>query len=295
MNTTKQGILAAVASNTLFGVLYLYSKWLAPMGGTEVFAWRMVSMLVALWLILILGGGGRHLVVFVRNIGRNAKKWAWIVLPTPIIASQLWLFMWAPVNGYGIDVAIGYFLFPLSMALYGCCFFGEKLSRLQWVAIACSALGVAHELWQTRVFSWVTVWVFATYPIYYLLRRHHGVPALIGLLIDLTLIAPVAAVYLMIHGYWSEIFSQPSRYWLLIPLLGFISASAMQLNLHAGRLLSVPLFSMLSYLEPIFLFVLAVTVLHAPLSAQAATTYLLIWLGVVFSIIDIRQSNRTPS
>ena len=171
MSNLKKGVWAALLSNILFGVLYLYSGWMQPMGGTDVFAWRMVSMLAALWLILLLSHGWHDLFRFAYKVGRDWRKWALIVLPTPIVASQLWLFMWAPVNGYGVDVAMGYFLFPLVMVLCGRLFLGEAVNRLQWLAVALAGAGVAHELWQTHAFSWVTIWVFATYPVYYLLRR----------------------------------------------------------------------------------------------------------------------------
>ena len=37
------GVVLALISNVLFGVLYLYSHWLAPLSGTQVFLWRMVA------------------------------------------------------------------------------------------------------------------------------------------------------------------------------------------------------------------------------------------------------------
>ena len=47
------------------------------------------------------------------------------------IASQLWLFVWGPVNGEGVNIAMGYFLFPLAMMLGGRIWFKERLNRLQ--------------------------------------------------------------------------------------------------------------------------------------------------------------------
>lgn len=292
MSDMKKGVWAALASNILFGVLYVYSGWMAPMGGTEVFAWRMVSMLLALWLILLLGRGWHDLFRFVYKVGRDWRKWALIVLPTPIVASQLWLFMWAPVNGYGVDVAMGYFLFPLAMVLCGRVFLREALNRWQWLAVALAGLGVAHELWQTHAFSWVTLWVFATYPVYYLLRRLLCVPALTGLLIDLSLIAPVALVYLLLQPGGLAVWAAPSKFWLLIPLLGIVSAAAMQLNLHASRLLPVTVFGMFSYLEPVLLFVLAIVVLQAPLAAESLITYGLIWAGLSLTLYDGWRKTR---
>lgn len=301
MSDLKKGIWAALASNLLFGVLYIYSDLMKPMGGTDVFAWRMVSMLVGLWLILLLSRGWHDLFRFVYKVGRDWKKWALIILPTPIVASQLWLFMWAPVNGHGVDVAMGYFLFPLAMVLSGRVFLGEKLNRLQWLAVALAAAGVMHELWQTHAFSWVTLWVFSTYPVYYLLRRLLCVPALTGLLIDLSLIAPLALAYLLLQSGSMVMWAAPSKYWLLIPLLGVISALAMQLNLHASQLLPVTLFGMFSYLEPILLFALAIVVLHTPVATESLLTYGLIWAGLSLTMLDgwmkmrrkTRQADKT--
>lgn len=294
MNTIKQGVLAAVLSNIIFGILYLYSGWMAPMNGTDVFAWRMFAMLGGLWALLLATRSHTELFRFIRQTGRNWKKWLLIVLPTPIFASQLWLFMWAPVNNYGVDVAMGYFLFPLTMVLGGWIFLRERVTPVQWLAVALAGLGVAHELWQTHAFSWATFWVCGTYPAYYLLRRSQGVPALTGLTIDLSLIAPFALGYLIAGGHFAQM-AEPSKYWLLIPLLGLFSAASMQLNLNASRLLPVPLFSMLSYLEPALLFVLAVTVLGTPLSDQSLLTYGLIWASLMVSLFDSWLKMRRPA
>ncbi|WP_037586799.1 EamA family transporter RarD [Stenoxybacter acetivorans] len=286
MSNLRKGTLFALLSNLLFGVLYLYSGWMKPLSGSDVFAWRMVSMLLALWLVVLITRNGHEIFRFAYKIGKDKKKWALIVLPTPIVASQLWLFMWAPVNGYAVDVAMGYFLFPLAMVLCARVFFKEKLNAAQWLAVALAAMGVMYELWRTHAFSWVTLWVFSTYPIYYFLRRHFGVPALTGLLLDLTLIAPFAAVYLYWQTDVAALLSAPSLFWLLIPFLGIISAAAMLLNLQANRLLPSSIFGMMSYLEPIILFLLAITVLHNPIAANAIPTYILIWLGLSVMIFD---------
>ncbi|MBE2899101.1 EamA family transporter RarD [Pasteurellaceae bacterium 20609_3] len=286
MTENQKGIIAALMSNVLFGALYLYGYAMAPLSGTETFAWRMVSMAGSLWLFLLATRGWYQLFRFAYGVGKAWKTWALILLPTPIIASQFWLFMWAPVNGYGVDVAMGYFLFPIAMVLSGRLFLNENVTRLQWLGVLLAALGVGHELWQTHAFSWVTMWIFFTYPIYYILRRKMDVPTLIGLLIDLTLILPFAVIYLLHQPVGFSVLAGLSKYWLLIPLLGLMSAAAMQLNLFASCALPVTLFGMFSYLEPTLLFILAVTVLGTPLTLQSLITYGLIWAGLALTIVD---------
>lgn len=286
MNPTQQGVVSAIASNVLFAALYLFSRWMEPMTGTTVFAWRTISMLIGLWIILWVTRSWSGLFKFIKDNRHDKKKWAIILLTTPIIASQFWLFMWAPVNGYGVDVAIGYFLFPLMIILCGRLFLSEKLNLWQWIAVSLAAVGVANELWQTHTFSWVALWVFGTYPIYHLLRRAYKVPALFGLSIDLTLITPFVIIYLIIQPESWSLVIHDAKYWLAIPLLGLFSAAAMQLNLHANRLLPVTLFGMFSYLEPALLFILAIVVYKTQLSAGSMVTYSFIWAGLCFALYD---------
>lgn len=283
--TLMLGVGLAVMSNVLFGVLYMYSSWLAPLSGTQVFVWRMLAMWAVLVGFLLFSGQLAARMQVITSM-KTVKQWLWLLLPTPIFASQFWLFMWAPVNGQGVQTAMGYFLFPLMMVLMGCIFFGEKLSRLQWLAVGLAGLGVASELVRTQSFSWATLWVCGTYPIYYMLRRTQGIPALTGLLFDLSVLAPFAVAYLlfvepvalqMVTGSWYMM--------ALLVGLGVMSVLAMQTNVDASQMLPVNVFGMLSYLEPAMLFLLAITVLGNPFELEMLTSYGLIWAGIACLII----------
>lgn len=93
MTNLTKGLLAAITSNALFAMLFLYGVWMQPMSGTEIFAWRMVAMLSALCVLMTMVNGWQAAARFANNIGRDWKRWLLIALPTPIFASQLWLFV----------------------------------------------------------------------------------------------------------------------------------------------------------------------------------------------------------
>ena len=278
--TMLVGIGLAVLSNVLFGVLYMYSSWLAPLSGTQVFVWRMLAMWVALVGFLLLSGRLRYSLQVLSQL-KSAKQWAWLLIPTPIFASQFWLFMWAPVNGQGVQTAMGYFLFPLMMVVFGCLVFGEKLTRLQWLAVALAGLGVGSEIVRTQSLSWATLWVCTTYPIYYIMRRKQGITALTGLLVDLTVLAPFAIGYLFWIAPSSLSLVSGSGYLIIMLIgLGMLSVLAMQTNVSASQKLPVNVFGMLSYLEPALLFILAVTLLGNPFEEEMLWSYGLIWAGI---------------
>ncbi len=288
--TLMMGVALAVLSNLLFGVLYAYSSFLAPLSGTQVFIWRMLAMWAALIGYLVISGRLSTHIDKLKSL-RSLKQWAWLLLPTPIFLSQFWLFMWAPVNGQGVQTAMGYFLFPLMMVVFGCVLFGEKLSRLQWLAVGFAALGVGSEIVRTQSVSWATLWVCGTYPLYYILRRLQGIGAVTGLLVDLTIFAPFALAYLFFIAPSSLSLVGGSGFFIaMLAGLGILSVLAMKTNVDASQMLPVNVYGMMSYLEPALLFILAVTVLGNPFESAMIYSYGLIWLGIVFLIIHgIRQ------
>ena len=290
------GVSFAILSNVVFGVLYAYSSFLSPLSGTQVFIWRMLAMWAALVGYLMVSGRlGLHIDKL--KVLKGAKQWAWLLLPTPIFLSQFWLFMWAPVNGQGVQTAMGYFLFPLMMVVFGCVLFGEKLSRLQWLAVAFAALGVGSEVIRTQSVSWATLWVCGTYPIYYILRRLQGIGAVTGLLVDLTIFVPFALAYLFFFAPSSLVLVSGSGFFIMMLVgLGVLSVLAMKTNIDASQMLPVNVYGMMSYLEPALLFILAVTVLGNPFESAMIYSYGLIWLGIgcliAHGVRQLRQASR---
>lgn len=283
-NTFALGVTLAILSNVMFAMVYSYGKWLLPLTGTAVFLWRVVMMwgcLVVLISVLdrwdsVLGGLSRV---------KGSWGWVWLLAPTPIFASQLWLFVYAPLNGHGVAVSMGYFLLPLVMVLVGFVM-GERLTRLQWLAVACAGMGVGMEIMRTGQVSWATFWVCLTYPIFYVMRRRQNIPALTGLFVDLSIIAPICLVMLCFHtSAMSAVVSSPVMILKVIGL-GLISVLSQQANLEANRLLPTSLFGLLGYLEPVLMFILAITVLGGVFEWQMLTSFGLIWVGIICLLIQ---------
>ncbi len=296
--TLMLGVSFAILSNILFGVLYAYSSFLTPLSGTQVFIWRMLAMWAVLVGYLLVSGRLRMHLDKLRAL-RSFKQWAWLLLPTPIFLSQLWLFIWAPVNGQGVQTAMGYFLFPLMMVVFGCLLFGEKLSRLQWLAVAFAAVGVFSEIIRTQSVSWATLWVCGTYPIYYIVRRLQGIDAITGMLVDLTLFAPFALGYLYFVAPSNLAMVAGSGFLIMMLVgLGVLSILAMKTNIDASQMLPVNVYGMMSYIEPALLFILAVTVLGNPFESAMIYSYGLIWLGIAcliaHGIKQLRARKNTP-
>lgn len=284
-NRTFQGTVASISSSFLFSLMFLFGLFMQPLSGTQVASWRVLMMLLSLVLLVSFTKQWQHVFEYLKTL-KTPKDWLLFVLPTPILGGQIWLFMWGPVNGYGLDVTLGYFLLPLVMILLGRFLYKENMSLWQWIAALCAAMGVGYDVFQYGSISWVTLFACLGYPPYYLLRRKLAVPPVTGLLSDLTLLSPVVLIMLYSSGGFSMA-TQTSKFWYLLPLLGAFSALAMSLSMVASRKLPVSLFGALSYLEPMLLFVLSVTVLKQSLDEGGSLfMYGMVSLALVFMIID---------
>ncbi|OLF39394.1 MULTISPECIES: EamA family transporter RarD [unclassified Psychrobacter] len=284
-NQTFQGTVASVISSFLFAFMFLFGLFMMPLSGTQVASWRVLMMLLSLVLLVSFTKQWQHVFDYLKTL-KTPKDWLLFILPTPILGGQIWLFMWGPVNGYGLDVTLGYFLLPLIMIVIGRFFYHERMSILQWVAALCAAMGVGYDIFQYGSISWVTLFACLGYPPYYLLRRKLAVPPVTGLLSDLALLTPVVLIMLYVSGGFS-VAIQTSKFWYLLPLLGAFSALAMSLSMVASSKLPVSLFGALSYLEPMLLFVFSITILGQSLHEGGSLfMYGMITLALIFMIME---------
>ncbi|AGA73781.1 EamA family transporter RarD [Pseudomonas plecoglossicida] len=293
----SKGILSSVMASCLFAVMYFYTSLLTPLDGEEIFGWRTLLTLPCLTLFMLVSKDWKRVGELLARVKHTPLLLLGMVGTSWLMGVQLWLFLWAPLHGRSLEVSMGYFLLPLAMVLTGRLVYGERLSRLQKVAVACAALGVGHELYQHGSFAWETLVVTIGYPIYFVLRKRCRTDHLGGLWCDMCLLLPWA-LYFVIQGPLSpaDLQAHPGLY-ALIPILGAISASALIAYVLASRLLPFSLFGLLSYVEPVLLVGVAL-LLGETIGPDQWLTYLPIWAAVLVLVIEgfkhlLRQRRRS--
>lgn len=291
-----KGIALSIASSCMFAGLYYYSTLLAPLDGEEIFGWRMLLSLPCLIVFLLLGREWKN----VRAIFVSIRHTPWLVpalcCSSALLGVQQWLFMWAPLNGKGLQVSLGYFLLPLTMLVVGRVFYRERLSSLQKAAGISAALGVAHELYHVGGFSWEALLVALGFPLYFILRRRLNTAHLGGLWFDMLFTLPVALWFMAgQHPAESSSTYTPQLYFMLF-LLAVITAAAFMTYTVASRLLPFSLFGLLGYVEPILMVVVAL-IIGEQIHRDEWLTFIPIWLAVGLLALEgighLRISVRT--
>ncbi|OOT51189.1 EamA family transporter RarD [Acinetobacter pittii] len=280
-----KGVILSVMASFTFGVLYFYTQLLSQLDSEQTFGWRIIATLPFLTLFMWWSGD----LAYIKNIYQRilAKPSLLLLLITTSILTsiQLWLFLWGPMHGRGLQVSLGYFLLPLVLVLAGSVLYGEKISKFQWVAIILAVIGVSHEIWRLGSIAWETALVAVGYSAYFLLRKKIKTDNLGGFWWDLVIIMPVA-IYLTHTGLlpYSKFIDQPSLSLIIIGL-GILSAIGLGSYILASRFLPLVVFGLLGYLEPVLL-ALASLVLGESIGQEEWFTYIPIWCAVLVLVLE---------
>ncbi|KRW68294.1 chemotaxis protein [Pseudomonas sp. TTU2014-105ASC] len=279
------GVAGSLAASTLFATLYYYTSLLEPLSGQQIYGWRILLTAPCLALLLLaIGRWGEVREILVR-VPAEARLWLALPLSSALVGLQLWLFMWAPINGHGLDVSLGYFLLPLTLVLTGRLVFGEAISRLQRLACLLAAVGVGNQLLLASSLSWPVLAVALGYPCYFVLRRWIGTASLGGLWVDLIISLPVAALFAFSDRETLQQLAASPALLLLIIGLGALSALALALMIVASKRLDLALFGLLSYVEPVLLVAVAL-LLGESIAPDQWLTYGAIWAAIGLLVFE---------
>lgn len=291
----SQGVFLSVLASLLFGALYYYASLLYPLSGEQIFGWRLLLTFPAMTAFLWVSKDWSLVGHVFKRVRQQPMLLLALLLSSLLLAIQLWLFMWAPLHGKALDVSLGYFMLPLSMVLIGRFLYGERLSRLQTIAVGLACLGVAHELWRVNSFSWASLLVCLGYPYYFVLRKKIHTDHLGGLWFDMLLMLPVAMIFAIdLEAQFVNTYADHPKLYALVPLLGVISASALIAYIVSSKLLPFGLFGLLGYVEPVLLVFVALALGEA-IAADQWMTYVPVWAAVLCLVADGLRITRAKS
>jgi chloramphenicol-sensitive protein RarD len=288
-----QGYFLMLGSILIFSLLPYYIQFLAPVDGNTLFAFRVLSQLGFGLLFLMIT---RQLLAF-KAIFSQPKELMILCLTSPLIALQWWIFFWGPVNGETINIAMGYFLLPITMSLTGRFYFKENLSPLLWLAVGAAVIGVSVELYRIHSFSWVTLLICLAYPPYFILRRKSRIPTTSNFVAENIFVTPIALLMLYFTYQRQQPFL-PSLDWGVLLLLGsgLLGTVAMLFFVSASTRLKFTIFGMLNYGEPILMMLVAIFLLNETISPEQIWSYGFFGIAVLLvigdSVLRIMISNK---
>lgn len=282
---TVRGVILSLASSVFFGVMYYVMPLFAPLTGEAVWAIRVLFAVPTVTAILLMTREWPLLGETVSRIRKKPIMLLGMLVTAPLLAAQIWVYMWAPLNGRAIQVALGYFLFPLVMIVVGRLLYKERLTRLQQIATGLAAVGVIIEVIRVGSVSWEALLVALGYPLYFVLRRAMGLNNTAGMWFDMVLMTPVAVITLFGALTLGPSLAGHEYLTWFVPLVAILSSVAILFFVLAGKYLSMGVFGLLSYVEPALLLIAALLIGETIAPGELAL-YLCVWAAITLVVID---------
>ena len=177
----------------MWGFFPVYFKVTEAVDPLEILAHRIVWSLPFGFLVLVF----RRQLAQTFAALRNPRKAGWLSLAGLVIALNWGLYIWAIQQDRIFEASLGYYINPLLYVLVGVLFLGESFNRLQALAFALATVGVAVLTVAGGVFPWVSLVLAASFTVYGVIRKQVEVGAMPGLFIEILVLFPVAAAYLV--------------------------------------------------------------------------------------------------
>jgi|TARA_R110002050_G_scaffold66702_1_gene144460 chloramphenicol-sensitive protein RarD len=281
----RKGVLLAIFAYTIWGVAPLYFKLLHHVPATEILMHRVIwSFIFMVILMQFIGGFSR-----LRLILKQPKQLLILLITSVLIAANWLLFIWAVNNDHMLDASLGYFINPLFNVLLGMVFLGERLRKLQWVAVALASIGVLVQLISFGSIPLVSLALAASFGFYGLLRKKVNIDAKSGLLVETAILLPIALGYLFItlDSSTTSMLTNTLDLNLLLVAAGIVTT--IPLLCFAGSAVRIP-FSILGffqYIGPSIMFILAVKLFNEPFDIEKGITFGFIWGALVIFVGDM--------
>ncbi|MBW8296102.1 EamA family transporter RarD [Sphingopyxis sp.] len=286
----QRGLPYALAAYGLWGFVPLFFKLLESVPPVEVLAQRIVWSLPLCFVIMLFRRQIGEYIAALKD-GRVLR----LLLASSLLIALNWLvYIYAIFTDHVLAASLGYYLNPLVNVLLGMAFLGERLSRLQAVAVVIAAIGVAILLAGALDTLWISLTLALSFGTYGLIRKVVPVGSLPGLAVETTLLLPLSVA---VVGYYLWIgdgrgFGAGVEISWLLAAAGVVTAVPLLLFATAARRMSYAALGFVQYLAPTLQFLLGLFIFNEPLKPAQLFCFLLIWISIAVFSFDMWRKMR---
>lgn len=289
----RRGLVAALIAYILWGVLPLYFRALHGVPPLELVGWRVVFTLPVCLVIVAIRKQGPEL----RKAFASPRLLAQLALSAALIGGNWLIFIIAIKNGHVLATSLGYYINPLINVLLGTMLLGERLSRVQWSAVALAGAGIALLLAGAFDTLAVALSLAVTFAFYGFVRKQAPVGSVPGLTIETAVLLVPALVVVWLAAGTPQGSSMTGGSYTppLLAASGVATAIPLMLFAVAARAMPLSTLGFLQFIAPTISFVLGLTVFGEKLDATRLGCFALIWAAIALYSWDMWRGSRSVS
>jgi len=287
---TAAGFGFAISAYLLWGFLPLYMKLVDHIPAVEVIAHRVLWSLPIAGLVLIVLRRTRDLRIALRT----PRMVAMAALTAALISVNWGTYVWSIANDHALDAALGYYVNPLFSVALGAIVLRERLSPLQWLAVALASVAVGILTWWNGTLPWVALVLMLTFGIYAFLRKTLPIGPNQGFTLEVLLITPFALGYMIWLGPDGHFLTTGWTDVVLLMGCGAVTAIPLILYANGAKRLKLSTIGILQYIAPTMIFLIAVFVFDEPFGPARSMAFPLIWLALILYTASMIRQARHP-
>ena len=284
----KLGVLSGLGAYFLWGILPIYWKLLHEVPPLEILAGRCMWSLAFVAFLIVVMGKFEMFKAEAKEIFSTWKNTLTMFAAAFAVSINWGIFIWAVESGRIVETSMGYYINPLVNVLFGMLFLGERLNKLQSIAVLCACAGIGVMVVKNGSLPWVSVSLAASFAFYGLLKKIIKVQALTSIFLETLFVTPIALAY----TYYLSC-NGGSSYekcgWDIIGLLMFSGVvTAVPLLLFTNCAKHVPLYmtGFLQYISPTLTLLVGVFMYGEAFTVSHALAFGCIWTGIGFFVVS---------
>lgn len=285
---TPKGFGFAITAYVLWGFLPLYMKALAHIPTVEVLAHRVIwSVPVALVILWARGRTGD-----LRQALRAPRMLGMAAVTATLIAVNWGIYVWAIQSGQALEAALGYYINPLFSVFLGAVVLRERLSALQWAAIALAVLAVGVLTWEAGRLPVIALALTLTWGIYAYLKKMLPIGPNQGFALEVILLLPPALAYMAWLGGGAAFVTGDGGDRALLMCAGIVTAVPLMIYANGAKLLRLSTIGILQYIAPTMIFLTAVFLFGEPFGHARAVAFPMIWAALALYSFELLRRAR---
>jgi chloramphenicol-sensitive protein RarD len=274
----RRGLVYGLAAYACWGIVPLFWPLVAQATALELLAQRVIwSLAVSVVLLLTTvprGWWGRL---------RSTRNLVMLALAAALISVNWGLFIWGVNHGHVVETALGYYINPILSILLGVLVLKERLSRLQWFAVALAAVAVLVLTLDYGHPPWIALTLAVSFATYGFLKKKVNGGAVETLTIESAFLLLPAVAYLvylqsvgqLTFGYLGVGHS------LLVMSTGLVTAVPLLFFAAASTRVPLSTLGLIQYVAPTASFLLGILYFNETMSTGRWIGFGCVWLALM--------------
>lgn len=288
----RTGMIAALSTYLIWGVLPLYWNLLARAEANEILAHRIIWSFFFMVVVLMVTKRWQSFKEDCRTLWQDKKRGAILLLAAFTISLNWLTYIWAVNHDHVIDTSIGYYINPLMSVLFGIVFFRERISGLKKISLLLAAIGIVLMTYQLGKLPWVAVVLAVSFSVYGALKKQLHLNPFSSITLETLLMMPFAVPYIGIL-----MMSPANHFSLATPDLalylmgtGVVTAVPLVLFSYGANLLPLNVLGFFQYISPTIGLLLGIFFFHETFGMAQISALGFVWAAIV--LFTVAESLR---